>query len=45
MMVEMRGPGTDDQLVNPSWPRRLAERIPDAMLNIRPGGRFMTHLH
>ncbi len=45
VMVEMRGPGTDDQLVNPGWPRRLAERIPDATLNIRPGGHFMTHLH
>ncbi len=37
--------GTDDQLVNPSWPHRLAERIPGATLKIRPGGHFMAHLH
>ena len=37
--------GTDDQLVNPSWSHRLAERIPGATLNIRPGGHLMAHLH
>jgi pimeloyl-ACP methyl ester carboxylesterase len=37
--------GTQDQLVNPSWPHRLASRIPDATLNIRDGGHFMAHLH
>ena len=34
-----------DELVNPSWPRRLASRIPNATLNIRDGGHFMAHLH
>ena len=37
--------GTDDQLVNATWPHRLAERIPGATLNVRPGGHFMAHLH
>jgi len=37
--------GTRDELVNPSWPRRLASRIPNATLNIRDGGHFMAHLH
>lgn len=37
--------GTQDQLVNPSWPHRLAERIPHATLNIRDGGHFMAHRH
>jgi pimeloyl-ACP methyl ester carboxylesterase len=37
--------GTADELVNPSWPHRLAERIPGATLNIRSGGHFMAHLH
>jgi pimeloyl-ACP methyl ester carboxylesterase len=35
--------GTDDQLVDPSWPRRLASRIPNATLNIRDGGHFVAH--
>jgi pimeloyl-ACP methyl ester carboxylesterase len=37
--------GTDDQLVHPSWPQRLASRIPNATLNIRDGGHFVAHLH
>lgn len=37
--------GADDQLVNSSWPHRLAERIPNATLNIREGGHFVAHLH
>jgi pimeloyl-ACP methyl ester carboxylesterase len=37
--------GTSDELVNASWPHRLATRIPNATLNIRDGGHFMAHLH
>jgi pimeloyl-ACP methyl ester carboxylesterase len=37
--------GTQDQLVDPSWPKRLASRIPNATLNIRDGGHFVAHLH
>jgi pimeloyl-ACP methyl ester carboxylesterase len=37
--------GTDDQLLNAGWPHRLASRIPDASLNVRPGGHFVAHLH
>jgi predicted alpha/beta hydrolase family esterase len=37
--------GTRDELVNPSWPHRLASRILNATLNIRHGGHFMAHLH
>jgi pimeloyl-ACP methyl ester carboxylesterase len=37
--------GTRDQLVDPSWPHRLAKRIPGATLNIRDGGHFVAHLH
>jgi pimeloyl-ACP methyl ester carboxylesterase len=37
--------GTHDELVNASWPHRLASRIPNATLNIRDGGHFMAHLH
>jgi surfactin synthase thioesterase subunit len=37
--------GTRDELVNCSWPHRLASRIPNATLNIRDGGHFMAHLH
>jgi pimeloyl-ACP methyl ester carboxylesterase len=37
--------GTRDQLVDPSWPHRLAQRIPVATLNIRDGGHFLAHLH
>jgi pimeloyl-ACP methyl ester carboxylesterase len=37
--------GTDDELVDARWPRRLAERIPGAALHVRPGGHFMAHLH
>lgn len=37
--------GTQDQLLNSSWPHRLAERIPHATLNIRDGGHFMAHRH
>jgi pimeloyl-ACP methyl ester carboxylesterase len=37
--------GTRDELVNPTWPDRLASRIPNATLHIRDGGHFMAHLH
>ncbi len=37
--------GTRDELVNSSWPHRLASRIPNATLNIRDGGHFMAHLY
>jgi pimeloyl-ACP methyl ester carboxylesterase len=37
--------GAQDQLVDRSWPHRLASRIPNATLNIRDGGHFMAHLH
>ncbi len=37
--------GTQDQLVDPSWPHRLASRIPNATLNVRDGGHFVAHLH
>jgi pimeloyl-ACP methyl ester carboxylesterase len=37
--------GTHDELVNRSWPHRLASRIPNSTLNIRDGGHFMAHLH
>jgi pimeloyl-ACP methyl ester carboxylesterase len=37
--------GTRDELVDPSWPHRLARRIPGATLNIRDGGHFMAHRH
>ena len=37
--------GKGDQLVDESWPHRLASRIPNATLNIRDGGHFMAHLH
>jgi pimeloyl-ACP methyl ester carboxylesterase len=34
--------GTQDSLVDHSWPRRLASRIPNATLNIREGGHFLA---
>jgi len=37
--------GTRDELVNTSWPHRLASRIPNHTLNIREGGHFMAHLY
>jgi pimeloyl-ACP methyl ester carboxylesterase len=37
--------GDQDQLVDPSWPQRLASRIPNATLNVRDGGHFVAHLH
>jgi len=37
--------GTHDGLVNPTWPHRLASRIPGATMNTRDGGHFMAHLH
>jgi pimeloyl-ACP methyl ester carboxylesterase len=37
--------GKGDQLVDESWPQRLASRIPNATLNIRDGGHFMAHLY
>jgi pimeloyl-ACP methyl ester carboxylesterase len=37
--------GTSDELVDHSWPHRLASRIPNATLNIREGGHFMAHLY
>jgi pimeloyl-ACP methyl ester carboxylesterase len=35
--------GTRDELVDPSWPHRLAHRIPLATLNFRDGGHFLAH--
>jgi pimeloyl-ACP methyl ester carboxylesterase len=37
--------GAGDELVNHSWPERLAARIPNVTLNIRDGGHFMAHLY
>lgn len=37
--------GADDELINPTWQSRLAERIPGATLHVKPGGHFMAHLH
>ncbi|WAC92418.1 alpha/beta fold hydrolase [Mycobacterium sp. Aquia_213] len=37
--------GTDDKLLDPSWPGELARRIPDATLYQRPGGHFLAHLY
>ena len=37
--------GMRDELVDASWPHRLASRIPNATLNIREGGHFMAHLY
>jgi pimeloyl-ACP methyl ester carboxylesterase len=37
--------GTEDQLLDPAWPQRLASRIPNATLNVRDGGHFVAHLH
>jgi pimeloyl-ACP methyl ester carboxylesterase len=37
--------GNQDQLVDSSWPQRLASRIPNATLNVRDGGHFVAHLH
>jgi pimeloyl-ACP methyl ester carboxylesterase len=37
--------GTDDQLLDPTWPQRLADRIPDATLHLMPGGHFLAHLY
>lgn len=37
--------GTDDQLIDPSWPGELARRIPGATLHMGPGGHFLAHLY
>jgi pimeloyl-ACP methyl ester carboxylesterase len=37
--------GTADKLLDPSWPRELARRIPDATLHLRAGGHFLAHLY
>jgi pimeloyl-ACP methyl ester carboxylesterase len=37
--------GTDDQLLDPSWPGELARRIPDATLHLLAGGHFLAHLY
>lgn len=37
--------GTDDELLDPTWPGELARRIPGATLNLRAGGHFMAHLY
>lgn len=37
--------GTDDQLLDPSWPGELARRIPHATLHLKSGGHFLAHLH
>ncbi len=35
--------GTDDRLLDPSWPGELARRIPGATLHLKPGGHFLAH--
>lgn len=37
--------GTDDELIDPSWPGELARRIPGARLHMGPGGHFLAHLY
>lgn len=37
--------GTQDQLLDPSWPGELARRIPGAVLNLKSGGHFLAHLY
>jgi surfactin synthase thioesterase subunit len=37
--------GTEDELVDASWPAELAGQIPGATLNMRSGGHFMAHLY
>ncbi len=37
--------GTDDLLIDPSWPGELARRIPGATLHMGPGGHFLAHLY
>ncbi|MEU6584141.1 alpha/beta hydrolase [Nocardia sp. NPDC046763] len=37
--------GTDDQLIDPSWPGELARRIPGATLHLQAGGHFLAHLY
>ena len=37
--------GTDDELVDPRWPRELADRMPNATLHVCSGGHFMAHRH
>jgi pimeloyl-ACP methyl ester carboxylesterase len=37
--------GTDDQLIDPSWPGELARRIPGATLHLQPGGHLLAHLY
>ena len=37
--------GTDDQLLDPSWPGELARRIPGATLHLQSGGHFLAHLY
>jgi pimeloyl-ACP methyl ester carboxylesterase len=37
--------GTEDELVDASWPAELAGQIPGATLNLRSGGHFMAHLY
>lgn len=35
--------GEQDELVDQTWPRELARRIPGASLHLRPGGHFLAH--
>ena len=37
--------GTDDRLLDPSWPGELARRIPGAKLRMQSGGHFLAHLY
>ena len=37
--------GTDDELLDPRWPRELADRMPGATLHVCSGGHFMAHRH
>lgn len=37
--------GTDDRLLDPSWPGELSRRLPNATLHLRSGGHFLAHLY
>lgn len=37
--------GAQDDFLDPSWPAKLARRIPASTLHICSGGHFMAHLH
>ena len=39
------GAASRTELIDASWPRELARRIPGAVLRMRAGGHFLAHLH